>query len=104
MSGDFDVIDRQLKVPLEVYGRIGHFADEDVGPDATDVVNDLRLEQQIASGEQIVGDVILRAAHGDAVTDAQRAEDVEDFWVSSVFLQEGYDHFDVFFLRFNQNH
>jgi len=70
VGGDFDVIHRQFEVPLEVNGRIGHFANEDVGPDAADVVDDLRLQQQIASGQQVIGDVVLRAAHGHAVTDA----------------------------------
>ena len=98
MCGHFDVIDRQFEIPLEINGRMGHFAHEDVGPDAADVVDHLGLQQQIASGQQIVGDVVLRTANGHAVTHAQRTEHVQHFGVPSVLLQQRYDHFDVLLL------
>ena len=99
VGGDFDVIDRQFKVPLEVNGRTVDFANEDVGPDAADVVDHLRLQQQVASGQQVVGDVVLRAAYCHTVADTQRAEDIQHLGISSVFLQQRYDHFDVLLLH-----
>lgn len=46
----FDVIDSQLEIPFQINGRIRNFADENIRPDAADVIDHLSLQQQIASG------------------------------------------------------
>ena len=87
MRHDFSVVDSHLIVPLQISGRIGNFADENVGSNATDVIDQLCLKQQVTSWQQVIGDVVLRAAHGHSVTDAQRAQHVENLGISAVFLQ-----------------
>ena len=59
MSGQLGMVHGQLKVPFEIDGGIGHFAHKDVGPDAGDVVHQLRLKQQVPSGQEVIGDVVL---------------------------------------------
>lgn len=63
------------------------------------MVDKLSLQQEVPAGQKVVADVVLRGADCGAVTDAQRAQDVQHLGVAAVLLQQGDDDFDVLLLR-----
>lgn len=116
----FDVVQSDLEVPFLIDRRSFHSSDEDIRSHAErerrhfeihprdvisigdvpgDVVNQLGLQQKVFAGQQKVADVVLGASDGDAVTHAERAQDVQHFRIPAVFLQERDDYFDVLVLK-----
>lgn len=99
MSSQLGVVHRQFKVPLQVDGRIGHLAHVNIWTDARHVISKLSLKQQVPSGQEVIGNVVLRTPHGHSVTDAERAQNVQNFGIASVLFEQRDDYFDVLFLR-----
>ena len=91
MRRPLHVVDGDLEVPLGEERRVGDATHEEVRARACHVVHHRGPEQQVLPGEQEVHDVVLRGADGDAATDAQVGEDVEDLGVPAELLEEGDD-------------
>jgi hypothetical protein len=55
------------------------------------VINNRRVQEQIFSGQQKVDNVVLRRSNGDTATDAEVAQDVQDFRIATEFFQQRND-------------
>lgn len=98
VRGLFDVVDGDFEVPLLIKRRVLDSTDEYVRSNASHMIDQLRLKKEIFSWQQEVTDIVLRRSNSHTVTHAQRAKYVQDFWISSVLLQQGNDDFNVLVL------
>ncbi len=55
------------------------------------MIDNRRVQKQIFSGQQKVDNVVLRRSNGDAATDAEVAQDVQDFWIATKLFQQRND-------------
>ena len=63
------------------------------------MVDNSSVQQQIFSWQQKVNDIILRRTHCDSTTDAQIAQNVQNFWIPPEFFEQRDDDLDVLLLH-----
>ena len=59
------------------------------------MVHNSSMQQQILSGQQKVDNVVLRRSYRDAATDAEVAQNVQNFRITSEFFKQRNDDLDV---------
>ncbi len=61
------------------------------------------MEQEVLARQKEVGDVILGGPDSHSASNAEVAQDVEDFWITAKLLQKRNDDLDVLLLHHVQS-